>query len=452
MSTPLQIPELLIQIGEFLDHPSLVSLSYVDRFSYTVATPLLLRQVSISLKSKSFPLFASAIRSNPSLPAFCKSLSFSNVQPPYSFELQENLVAILNATCVHRNLASLWLQGMLNAGVGQLPERVWTAIAASGSSVEVLKLCMRIVKAEWMPLTNAHFPRLRVFHLDVRYASSVGTDYAPLQHFLESLSDLEDLDIYFPVFHSAPGMPWQFRHPCLKRFSIRGGGDVGNSNFLARNPQIQTLRVHTEQAFEPVFDSSIHTLNLDSKFPNPWRAIIHSPIVHLCLRDVSNYPQIQQFIRATQSTLRCLEIQFLGHSGDRHFPDSVLGLINIPPTLDELAVLGTWKSGLNNAPCAFPDTMIHEILGALGPNSSLRALRVRCSKDFSLQNHPDALGQLPPFLKYISCEVHYNTKCRLYLIDREDGKGFVSEMLRRRSPDDWAEKSVLRYFGEAWTQ
>ncbi|KAK7058152.1 hypothetical protein R3P38DRAFT_2497326 [Favolaschia claudopus] len=467
---PLRVPELLHEIAGHLggDRPSFASLSQVDRFTHGVARTHLFRDIAIGLESA--PSLALALRSDPTLAALCRSLSFHRecrrratqalggprLIKSGSRQLQEDVAFVLRAILSQRRLITFVLCGDEYGGSRvDLSEDAWAAIGLRIGFVKELKIFVPSTEENvWSRLMLARFSQLRIFHLDL--SSAHQWECSALQTLLDTLGALEDLSLCLPPCCGLPGMTLRSTHPRLKRFSFTSSALTDESTFLARHPSIETLFLDTEQVFQPAAagdsdseSSLLRSLYIDddSLFFSP--SIIRASLIHLHLWIHDNLRDLRALTGGALSTIRCLEIEFYGCFGneqDHIIAPTITALVEGATGLDELAILchSASASAAPNAPCQ----LLEQTLKLIPTTSSLRALRLRSVSSLPQERLAD-LGPLPTQLRYIGWDSEVPV---VYVIERDDDRNFVSETLVRLIAQDWTEENVLHRMGESWTK
>ncbi|KAJ7620649.1 hypothetical protein DFH06DRAFT_1233951 [Mycena polygramma] len=233
---PLTIPELLHEIAAFVQSPGdLVQLLQVNRFTNAVATPCLFRHIDITLDS--VELLARTLRRTPRRAVGCRSLLFHKprrelgdgpVSEAAELQLYRDLITILRTISTHGQLTTLrwrWNCRLFKSSrnwVGFL-EKVRKAVSSASVALRQIELCVNTTeRLVWNSMTSTRFTRLRIFRLYLPDAEE--WDCAHLQLMLDSLTDLEDLSLEFPLYDDSPrGITLATMYPHLKRFFFSAG-------------------------------------------------------------------------------------------------------------------------------------------------------------------------------------------------------------------------------------
>jgi hypothetical protein len=288
---------------------------------------------------------------------------------------------------------------------------------------------------------------------------------------LESLSDLEELVLQFPLCCAPSGITLGSTHPHLKRLSLTTCQLFDESDFLARHPTIERLFLDSEQSFSGGSSPNmLWAVNIDesSLFSSP--TVLDSQITHLRLREIAEDmdPGLPAAIRAVAQSLRCLELEVHGQGGfkddqteEPNVTVNITHLLRSVPALDELGIIyhkrpplpPNWASNLLVSSFFFVRRYSRArqtyVLAAMDPAAPLRALRIYYNETLP-QERLDDLGPLPSRLKYIGWDT--DATSLIHVVERRGDKNAVGNTLTRLPTDDWTTQTVLGFFGESWRE
>jgi hypothetical protein len=168
---------------------------------------------------------------------------------------------------------------------------------------------------------------------------------------LNTLCDLEELSLQFPMCCPPGGITLDTTHPHLKRFSFTGAALLQESDFLVQHPGLESLFLDTEQRFRSGTDaSSPHTLralNVDDLSLSFSPTLFDFQITHLRLREFpeSIDSSVLDAVHAMR-TLRCLELDIYG-SCHIPLPPHAISFLQSALVLDELGIIRCGKMPLS---------------------------------------------------------------------------------------------------------
>ncbi|KAJ7864477.1 hypothetical protein B0H14DRAFT_2736391, partial [Mycena olivaceomarginata] len=212
---PLQVPELLREIAAFVESPrSLSSFAQVDRFVSAAVTPCLFRNIEVDLSS--IGSLAQALCNEPERAASCRSLSFRGHREKADWDysaiqkLHTNIITIFGVIFTHGRLASL--KWTWRSRQTPFSEEVWQAISSVAGSLQELDISILEEEDDtWECLTRTRFAHLRILRIDL--SSAHGWACGHLQSMLNTLCDLEELSLQFPMCCPPGGITLDTTHP-----------------------------------------------------------------------------------------------------------------------------------------------------------------------------------------------------------------------------------------------
>ncbi|KAJ7906162.1 hypothetical protein B0H13DRAFT_2021430 [Mycena leptocephala] len=450
--TPLQVPELVREIAVFVEKSrDLSQFARVDRFTHAVVTPY---------PHDSIESLAVALRTHPNRAAPCRSLTICG---PYHtklavlndnslHQLHLDLITVLGAISAHGQLVILrWSNREFRGRWVRYSEDVWTAIFSVLGPLRELELHVPESEKFYLySLARTRFSQLRILRLLLPGVH--GGDIAHLQEMLESLSDLEELVLQFPLCCAPSGITLGSTHPHLKCLSLTTCQLFDESDFLARHPTIERLFLDSEQSFSGGSSPNmLRAVNIDesSLFSSP--TVLDSQITHLRLREIAEDmdPGLPAAIRAVAQSLRCLELEVQGGFKDDQTEEpnvtvNITHLLRSVPALDELGIIYHKRPPL---PPNWASNLLTYVLAAVDPAAPLRALRIYYNETLP-QERLDDLGPLPSRLKYIGWDT--DATSLIHVVERRGDKNGVGNTLTRSPTDDWTAQTVLGFFGESF--
>ncbi|KAJ7173168.1 hypothetical protein C8R46DRAFT_1082140 [Mycena filopes] len=449
---PFTVPDLLLEIASYVDAPQDLShLTQVGRLTHHTVLPRLFRKIEV-LSNSSVGLLARTIRRVPRHAALCRSLSLCTFDKGTK-SLNTDLITIFTAISLRSLLVSLKWRAVARTDQGwELSDTVWAVMLPALTSLRRLDLNFShpIVKLDY--LTGVPFPHLRVLRLTLSKVYN-GRDCSDIEALLEKLPNIEELALELPLSCRCQKLPLASTHPHLKRvsfgwFSLQGE----NCAFLTRHPALESLSLDTNQTFSDLMPgNSLRALSVNVERQLFRLSPAHLRITHLRLRNVNygdlNHLTMRAFadlLAGVKDTLRSLEIDV--SSSDKVIAPKIRSIIGTVPTLDELGITALRADGDG------PMDLLSDLLSALPPASTLRALRVHVTQALppSWLDDP-TLAPLPHGLKYLGWASSSDCANTIYVIEKRSGRNVIGRTIDRAGPTDWLTQGVLGYVGEPWT-
>ncbi|KAJ7155682.1 hypothetical protein C8R46DRAFT_1116227 [Mycena filopes] len=462
---PFTVPDLILEIASYVDAPQDLShLTQVDRLAHHTVLPRLFRNIEV-LTNSSVGLLARTIRRVRRHAALCRSLSLCTFDKGTK-SLYTDLITIFNAISFQGLLVSLKWQAVPRKDQDwALPENVSTALSSVLTTLRTLDLSFishRTVNLGY--LTGVPFPHLRVLRLTLSNVYN-GRDCSDIEALLDMLPKVEELALELPLYCRCRKLPLASTHPHLKRFSFDSFSLEGEDcDFLTRHPTLESLSLDTNQTFSDLIPgNSLRALSVNVERQLFRLSPAHLRITHLRLRNLNygdlNHLTMRAFadlLAGVKDTLRCLEIDV--SSSDKVIAPKIRSIIGTVPTLDELGItaLRADRDGpmdlLSDVSTPASVELLNDLLSALPPASTLRALRVHVIHPLppSWLDDP-ALAPLPHGLKYLGWASSSQCTNTIYVIEKKSGRNVVGRTIDRARPTDWLTEGVLGYVGEPWT-